>query len=127
MLTFLRSRKRTGLVCIVFCLASLCKEANTLCSVLQVSKKKPTYCQLLTSFRISNRMFVDAILWNVFLDLIFYGMKLMCCPDHLNSLLLIFCSFSFTLSIVPTVSFCSYLILISKRIQLIHKFAVFKG
>ena len=48
---------------------SSCKEANTLCFVLQVSVKKPSYCLLLTSFRISNPMFVDVIL-NVFLDLI---------------------------------------------------------
>ena len=31
---------------------------------------RKTYCLLLTSFRISNRMFVDVILLNVFLDLI---------------------------------------------------------
>ena len=32
--TSLRSRKRNGLVCIVFCFVSLCKEANILCFVL---------------------------------------------------------------------------------------------
>ena len=48
--------------------------------------------------------------------------------DHLNSLLfIVFCPFSFTLSLVPIVSFCFYLILMSKRMHLIHKFAVLKG
>ena len=32
--------------------------------------KKSTYCQFLNSFRISNRMFVDVILMNVFLNII---------------------------------------------------------
>ena len=63
---------------------------------------------------------------NVFLDLIL-RMKLVCFAVHLNYLLLIFCSFSFILSLVPIVSFCSYLILMSKRAHLIHKFVVFKG
>ena len=51
----------------------------------------------------------------------------MCFADHLNSLLLIFRYFSFILSLVPIVSFHSYLTLISKRMHLIHKFVVFKG
>ena len=49
----------------------------------------------------------------------------MCFADNLNSLLLIFCSFSFVLSQVPTILFCSYLI--SKRMHLIYKFIVLKG
>ena len=81
MLTFLRSRKKNCLVCIVFCFLSLSKEANTLSFVLYVSTKKPTYCQLLASFRISDRMFVDVILLNVFLDLIL--------QDEINVLLII--------------------------------------
>ena len=48
MLTFLRSRKRI--------------DPSVACFVLQVSIKKPTYCQLLTSFRRSNRMFVDVFI-----------------------------------------------------------------
>ena len=69
MLTFLRFQKRTDPSVLRFFVSSY-KEANTLCFVLQVSLKKPNYCQLLTSFRISNRIFVDIILLNVFLDLI---------------------------------------------------------
>ena len=41
----------------------------------------------------------------------------MCFADHLNSLLLIF---------VPLVSFCSYLILMSKKMHLIQNFVVFE-
>ena len=54
-------------------------------------------------------------------------MKLMCFADHLDSLLLIFCSISFILPLVPIISFCSHLILMSKKMHLIHKFVVFKG
>ena len=49
-------------ICIVFCFVSSCKETNTLCFVLKVRIKKPTYCQLLTSFHRSNRMFVDVFI-----------------------------------------------------------------
>ena len=48
-------------VCRVFCFASSCKE------VLNVSIKKPTYCQLLTLFRISHRMFdafIECVTWS---------------------------------------------------------------
>ena len=48
MLTYLQSHKRNG----PSLLRTSCKEANTFCFVLQVSIKKPTYCLLLTSFRI---------------------------------------------------------------------------
>ena len=48
------------------------------------------------------------------------GLKL----KYLN---MIFCSFSFILFLVPIVSFCSYLILVCKRMHLIHKPVVFKG
>ena len=64
--------------------------------------------------------------WMSFL-ILFLWVKSMCFADHLNSLLLIFCSFSIILSLVPIVLFCSYLILISKRMHLIHKCVVFKG
>ena len=50
-----------------------------------------------------------------------------CFAEYLNFLLLIFCSFSFILSLVPIVSCYSDLILMSKRIHLIHKFVVCKG
>ena len=56
MLTFLRFRRGNG--------------PSVLCFVLLISIEKPAYCQLLTSFRLSNRMFVDVILSNVFLDFI---------------------------------------------------------
>ena len=46
--------------------------------------------------------------------------NLMCFADHLNSLLLVFCSFSFILA-GPIVSFCYYLILMFKRMHLIQK------
>ena len=59
--------------------------------------------------------------------ILFYRMKLMCLADHVNSLLLIFCSFSFILSLVPIVSFCSYLILMSKRKNLIYRLLFLKG
>ena len=43
------------------CFAGSCKEANIVfCFVSCI--KKPTYCQLLTSFRRSNRMFVDVFI-----------------------------------------------------------------
>ena len=46
----------------------------------------------------------------------------------LKYLNMIFCSFSVVLFLVPIVSFCSYLILISKKMQhLIHKSVVYKG
>ena len=38
-LTFLRSRKRNGLVCIVFCFVSFCKEANLLPIIDLISHK----------------------------------------------------------------------------------------
>ena len=60
MLNFLRSRKRND-PSVVFCFAGSCKEANIVfCFVSCI--KKPTYCQLLTSFRRSNRMFVDVFI-----------------------------------------------------------------
>ena len=43
-------------VCSVFCFAGSCKEVN------RRIIKKPTYCQLLTSFRRSNGMFVDVFI-----------------------------------------------------------------
>ena len=61
---------------------------------LQVSIKKPTYCQLLNA---SNQMFVDVILSIVVI--LFYRTNLMCFVDHLNSLSLIFCPFSFIILI----------------------------
>ena len=64
-------------VCIVFCFVSTCKKANTPCFVLYASIKKPTYCQLLTSFRSSNWMFVDVIYW-ICLLILFYRMSLTC-------------------------------------------------
>ena len=63
-------------------------------------------------------MFVDVILLNVFLDL-FYRMNSMCFADHLNSLLLTFCSFSFIF--FPIVSFCSYVILMYEKNHMIQK------
>ena len=57
MLTFLRFRKMNG--------------PSVLCFVLQVCVKKRTYL-LLTSFRISNRNFVDVLLLNAFFDLILF-------------------------------------------------------
>ena len=54
MLTFMRSRKRRGL--------------SVVCFVLQVSVKKPTYHQLMTSFRRSNQMFVDVFIEFVLVD-----------------------------------------------------------
>ena len=44
MLSFSQSRKKNVPIFIVFCFVSSCKEANTLCFVLQVSIKKPIYC-----------------------------------------------------------------------------------
>ena len=44
MLPFSQSRKKNVPIFIVFCFVSSCKGANTLCFVLQVSIKKPTYC-----------------------------------------------------------------------------------
>ena len=48
-------------VCRVFCFASSCEE------VLYVSIKKPTYCQLLTLFCVSHRMFdafIECVTWS---------------------------------------------------------------
>ena len=101
-------------VCVVFYFVSSCKEANALYFVLQVNIKKSTFCQLLTSLSITTRRFVDVILLKVFLDL-FYRMNLLCFANHLNSLLLIFRSF------VPIFSFCSYAMLMPKRMHLIQK------
>ena len=77
MLTFLQSCKRNRLICIVFWFVSLCKEANTLCFVYYICIKKSTYCQLLTSVHMINRMSVDVILLNVILLILFFRMKLM--------------------------------------------------
>ena len=58
-------------VCTVFCFVSSWKEAtNTLGFVFEVSIKKLTYHQLLTTFSRSTRMLVNVILLNVFLNLI---------------------------------------------------------
>ena len=58
----------------VFRFVSSCKEVNRLGFVLQVITKKLTYCQLLTTFRKNDCMFV-VILLNVFLDLILFSKK----------------------------------------------------
>ena len=88
-------KERPRLYCVLFC--NLCKEANTFCFVLYVSAKKPTYYQLLTSFRISKRMFVDVVLLNVFLDLIFFGW---------NWCVLLIIWILYCWSFVPLVAFC---------------------
>ena len=114
---FLRFRKKSG--------------PSVLCFVFKVRVKKPTHCfviqckeancQLLTSFRINDRMFVDVILLNVFLDLtlqneldVFYR------SFEFFIVNLLFLKFHFD----PIDSFCSYLILMSKRMQLIKEFVV---
>ena len=56
-------------------------------------------------------------------SILFYRMKLMCFAGHLNSLLLIFCSFISILSLLFL--FCPYLILMSKRKHLIQKNLLF--
>ena len=56
--TFLRSHKRGDWSVVCFVLQVWAKKP-TKWFVLSVSIKKVTYCQLLTSFRRSNRMFVD--------------------------------------------------------------------
>ena len=99
-------------ICIMFSFVGLCKEANTL--------KKPTYCQLLTSFRKSNQMFVDLIHWICFLIffLIYFIGWTLCV------LLIVWILYCW--SFVPLVSFCFYLILASNRMHLIQKCGVFK-
>ena len=92
-------------LCIVFSFVSSCTEQNTFCFILRASIKKPTYCQLLPSFHKSNQMLVDVFYWMCFL-ILFYRMNFICFADHSNPLLLIFCFFSFILSLlfhfVPT-------------------------
>ena len=62
MLTFFAISQKEWPVCSLFCFISPCKEASTLCFVLQVNIKNPTYSQLLTSFRRSNQMFADVFI-----------------------------------------------------------------
>ena len=61
MLTFLRSRKRSDPSVVYFAFQVHAKKP-TQCFVLWVSIEKPTYCQILTSFRRSNWMFVDVFI-----------------------------------------------------------------
>ena len=90
-------------VCSVFWFVSSCKEANALCFVLQVSIRKPTYYHLLTSFRRSNRMFVD-----VFTECVAWSYWWTWCVLLIIRILYrwFFCSFSFILALllhfVPT-------------------------
>ena len=111
-------------VCIVFCFACSCKETSTLCFVLWVSIKKPTYCQLLTSILIIYRMFIDVILLNVILDLIL--------QDE-NDFLLLIIGILYCWPFVPLVSFCSlllhflYININFWKNHLIQKLVVFKG
>ena len=127
-------------------------------SVRWTPSKKPTYCQLLTSFRMSNRMFVDIIsltlsrrrplsyrnqsidLRSNSMDWLLYdnGLRLervkcvswfyfiderdMFCWSLFELLLLIFCSFSFILSLL----FHFGPIWMSKRMYLTQEFVVFK-
>ena len=61
MLTFVQSCKPSDLS-VVFCFASLCKKDQQSVLFCKVSIEKATYFQLLTSFRRSNEMFVDAFI-----------------------------------------------------------------
>ena len=61
MLTFVQSCKTSDLS-VVFCFASLCKKDQQSVLFCKVSIEKATYFQLLTSFRRSNEMFVDAFI-----------------------------------------------------------------
>ena len=61
MLAFWWSRKRSDLSVVCFVL-QVCAKKSTQCFVLLPGIKKPTYCLLLTSFRRSNRMFVDVFI-----------------------------------------------------------------
>ena len=83
-------------MCSVLCFVNSCKEANTLCFVLQVSIKKPTYCQLLTSFRSSNRMLAD-----IFIELVARSYWWTLCV--LSIIRILYCR-----SLVPLVSFWPY-------------------
>ena len=78
----------------------------------------------MTLFCLSNQMFVDIILLNMFLDLILL--------DELDVFYWSFESFIVDLILLwfhfaPTVSFCFYIILMPKRMHLIQKFVFFKG
>ena len=124
MLTLLRSRKRS--------------DPSVVCFVLQVRVKKPTHCALFC--KLVYRSQLIAHFWPHFAGVIecwcFYWMcsfillmNLMCFADHLNSLLLIFCSFSFILApfilahFSPTfflASISSYLIVMPTKMYLIQ-------
>ena len=87
-------------ICSAFCFVSSCKEAKILYFVLWVSIKKPTYCQLLTSFRRSNIMFV-----NVYIECVawFYWWTL--CV--LLIIWILYCWY-----FVPLVSLCPYCLIL---------------
>ena len=66
MLTFFWISQKEWPICRVFCFASSREE------VLYVSVKKPAYCQLLTLFRMSHRMFdafIECVTWSYWWNL----------------------------------------------------------